>query len=145
MRVMKTNNAVDVWPDAALKNFIFYIFRMYEFSHSLGHKRTNHPEATPRRCPLLSKSGQKPAKLICPLSATSRHSDRTCLRPTRRPSPLSNLSYDAGCIFGLRQELLVYLCGRSRRSKQIALHVRATQVSHLLQLLRCFDPFGDDP
>jgi hypothetical protein len=35
MRVMKTNNAVDVWPDAALKNFIFYIFRMYEFSHSL--------------------------------------------------------------------------------------------------------------
>ena len=43
MRVMKTNNAVDVWPDAALKNFIFYIFRMYEFSHSLGHKRTNHP------------------------------------------------------------------------------------------------------
>jgi len=40
MRVMKTNNAVDVWPDAALKNFIFYIFRMYEFSHSLGHKRT---------------------------------------------------------------------------------------------------------
>src|SRR5450756_1911986 len=36
MRVMKTNNAVDVWPDAALKNFIFYIFRMYEFSHSLA-------------------------------------------------------------------------------------------------------------
>jgi hypothetical protein len=28
---------VDVWPDAALKNFIFYIFSMYEFSHSLGH------------------------------------------------------------------------------------------------------------
>jgi hypothetical protein len=37
MRVMKTDNAVDVWPDAALKNFIFYIFSMYEFSHSLGH------------------------------------------------------------------------------------------------------------
>jgi hypothetical protein len=36
MRVMKTDNAVDVWPDAALKNFIFYIFSMYEFSHSLS-------------------------------------------------------------------------------------------------------------
>jgi hypothetical protein len=48
MRVMKTDNAVDVWPDAALKNFIFYIFSMYEFSHSLGHKRTNHrrPKST---------------------------------------------------------------------------------------------------
>jgi hypothetical protein len=43
MRVMKTDNAVDVWPDAALKNFIFYIFSMYEFSHSLGHKRTSGP------------------------------------------------------------------------------------------------------
>jgi hypothetical protein len=39
MRVMKTDNAVDVWLDAALKNFIFYIFSMYEFSHSLGHSR----------------------------------------------------------------------------------------------------------
>jgi len=37
MRVMRTDNAADVWPDAALKNFIFYIFSMYEFSHSLGH------------------------------------------------------------------------------------------------------------
>jgi len=37
MRVMRPDNAVDVWPDAALKNFIFYIFSMYEFSHSLGH------------------------------------------------------------------------------------------------------------
>jgi hypothetical protein len=38
---------------------------------ALGHKRTNHPEDKPRRCPLLSKSGQKPAKLICTLSAKS--------------------------------------------------------------------------
>jgi hypothetical protein len=41
MRVMKTDNAVDVWPDAALKNFIFYIFSMYEVSHSLPVKKTS--------------------------------------------------------------------------------------------------------
>jgi hypothetical protein len=47
MRVMKTDNAVDVWPDAALKNFIFYIFSMYEFSHSLGHSRPTHSAPVP--------------------------------------------------------------------------------------------------
>jgi hypothetical protein len=26
-------------PDAKLKNFIFYIFRMYEFSHRVDHLR----------------------------------------------------------------------------------------------------------
>jgi hypothetical protein len=39
---MRTDNAADVWPDAALKNFIFYIFLMYEFSHSLGHSLPIH-------------------------------------------------------------------------------------------------------
>src|ERR1035441_1494556 len=52
MRVMKTDNAVDVWPDAALKNFIFYIFSMYEFSHSLGQTRLSHltPKSSNVRC-----------------------------------------------------------------------------------------------
>ena len=40
---MRTDNAVGVWPDDALKNFIFYIFSMYEFSHSLGHTLPSQP------------------------------------------------------------------------------------------------------
>jgi hypothetical protein len=58
MRVMKTDNAVDVWPDAALKNFIFYIFSMYEFSHSLGHLRhcNRAPKSSNGRC--SSNNGQ---------------------------------------------------------------------------------------
>jgi len=39
---MRTDNAASVLPDAALKNFIFYIFPMYEFSHSLGHSLPSH-------------------------------------------------------------------------------------------------------
>jgi hypothetical protein len=54
MRVMRTDNAVGVWPDDAMKNFIFYIFSMYEFSHSLGHKRTN------RRRPKSTNVGYTP-------------------------------------------------------------------------------------
>src|ERR1039457_4323810 len=41
-RVMRTNNAADIRLVAMLENYIFYISRMYEFSHSLGHKRTFH-------------------------------------------------------------------------------------------------------
>jgi hypothetical protein len=37
---MRTDNAADLWPNATLKNFIFYILPMYEFSHRLGHLRT---------------------------------------------------------------------------------------------------------
>ena len=39
-RVMRTDNAADIWLDAMLENCIFYISRMYEFSHSLDPKRT---------------------------------------------------------------------------------------------------------
>jgi hypothetical protein len=63
MRVMKTNNAVDVWPDAALKNFIFYIFRMYEFSHSLGHSLPIHSAQVPnnvRNAPKATIQGMSP-------------------------------------------------------------------------------------
>ena len=38
---MRTDNAADIRLDAMLENFIFYISRMYEFSHSLDPKRTN--------------------------------------------------------------------------------------------------------
>jgi hypothetical protein len=61
MRVMRPDNAVDVWLDAALKNFIFYIFSMYEFSHSLGHKRTTHPRpksTVVRYGPITDKRGR---------------------------------------------------------------------------------------
>ena len=37
----------------------------------LGQKATSPLGAKLPRCPLLSESGQKPAKLICPLSAKS--------------------------------------------------------------------------
>src|SRR5450759_5258319 len=45
---MRTDNAADIRLDAMLENCIFYIFRMYEFSHSLGQKPTNHlrPKST---------------------------------------------------------------------------------------------------
>ena len=33
---MRTDNAADIRLNAMLENCIFYIFRMYEFSHSLG-------------------------------------------------------------------------------------------------------------
>ncbi len=36
---MRTDNAADMRLDAMLKNCIFYISPMYEFSHSLGQKR----------------------------------------------------------------------------------------------------------
>jgi hypothetical protein len=39
--VMRTDNAADIRLDAILENCIFYIFRMYEFSHSLDPERTS--------------------------------------------------------------------------------------------------------
>ena len=44
LRVMRTDNAAGIRLDAVLENCIFYISPMYEFSHSLGQKRTRrHP------------------------------------------------------------------------------------------------------
>jgi hypothetical protein len=43
-----------------LENYIFYISRMYEFSHSLGQKQTNHlaPKSTDvGYCPRLCENG----------------------------------------------------------------------------------------
>jgi hypothetical protein len=37
---MRIDNAADIRLDVMLENFIFYISRMYEFSHSLDPKRT---------------------------------------------------------------------------------------------------------
>ena len=52
LRVMRTDNAVDIRLDAMLENCIFYISSMYEFSHSLGQKQTESDHriesATPR-------------------------------------------------------------------------------------------------
>ena len=36
LRLIKTYNTPDIRLDAMLENYIFYISRMYEFSHSLG-------------------------------------------------------------------------------------------------------------
>jgi hypothetical protein len=38
---MRTDNAADIRLVATLENSIFYISRMYEFSHSLDPKRTS--------------------------------------------------------------------------------------------------------
>jgi hypothetical protein len=40
LRDMRTDNAADIRLNAMLENCIFYIFRMYEFSHSLDPKQT---------------------------------------------------------------------------------------------------------
>ena len=40
LRDMRTDNAADIRLNAMLENYIFYTSPMYEFSHSLGHKRT---------------------------------------------------------------------------------------------------------
>jgi hypothetical protein len=40
---MRTDNAADIRLVAMLENSIFYISRMYEFSHSLDPKRTLEP------------------------------------------------------------------------------------------------------
>jgi hypothetical protein len=40
LRVMRTANAADMPLDAMLENYIFYISRMYEFSHSLDPTAT---------------------------------------------------------------------------------------------------------
>ena len=37
---METDNVSDIPLDAMLENYTFYIFRMYEFSHSQDPKRT---------------------------------------------------------------------------------------------------------
>jgi hypothetical protein len=42
LRDMRTDNAADIRLNAMLGNCIFYISPMYEFSHSLGQKRTNY-------------------------------------------------------------------------------------------------------
>jgi hypothetical protein len=36
----------------------------------MGQKATNRSRAKPHRCPLWSESGQNPARLVCPLSAS---------------------------------------------------------------------------
>jgi hypothetical protein len=69
---MKTDNAVDVWPDAALKNFIFYIFSMYEFSHSLGHSRPTHSVPVPTDVRYGSDSDHSKHESELTLSANKR-------------------------------------------------------------------------
>jgi hypothetical protein len=53
---MRTDNAVDVWLDAALTNFIFYILPMYEFSHRVGQTRPSQlaPKSSNVRFTLLA-------------------------------------------------------------------------------------------
>src|ERR1035437_3607747 len=61
LRVIRTDNTADIRLDAMLENYIFYISRMYEVSHSLGQKRTNHagPKSTfVRSCPKADKRGR---------------------------------------------------------------------------------------
>jgi hypothetical protein len=47
LRFIRTYNTPDIWLDAMLENYIFYISRMYEFSHSLGHSLRSHPTLAP--------------------------------------------------------------------------------------------------
>jgi hypothetical protein len=47
LRDMRTDNAADIRLNAMLGNCIFYISPMYEFSHSLGHKRPTHSAPVP--------------------------------------------------------------------------------------------------
>jgi hypothetical protein len=47
LRVMRTANAADMPLDAMLENYIFYISRMYEFSHSLDLSRPSNPSPLP--------------------------------------------------------------------------------------------------
>lgn len=37
---MRTDNAAGRRPGAVLENYVLYIFEMYEFLHSQGHKQT---------------------------------------------------------------------------------------------------------
>jgi hypothetical protein len=66
---MRTDNAADIRLDAMLENCIFYISWMYEFSHSLGQKRTNYRGLKPTFVRYCSNSGQTRVRLDCPLSA----------------------------------------------------------------------------
>jgi hypothetical protein len=45
--------------DAMLENYIFYISRMYEFSHSLGHSRPSDPALTLANVRSYSNSDQE--------------------------------------------------------------------------------------
>ena len=67
---MRTDNAADIRLDVMLENSIFYIFTMYEFSHSLGQKRTFmpvvamsafDPKRTFQACPRDVRFGPRPA------------------------------------------------------------------------------------
>ena len=76
MRVMRTDNAVGVWPDDAMKNFIFYIFSMYEFSHSLGHSRPSHSAPVPinvRYAPNSDRFLRRSEMMRCATSGHSRN------------------------------------------------------------------------
>jgi hypothetical protein len=71
LRDMRTDNAADIRLNAMLGNCIFYISPMYEFSHSLGQKRTYHrkPKSTVVRC--YSNSDHSTAGFVCPRSSRS--------------------------------------------------------------------------
>jgi transposase len=43
LRVLRIDDSSDMRMDAVLENCIFYIFPMYEFSHSQGHYRPIQP------------------------------------------------------------------------------------------------------
>jgi transposase len=45
--------------DALMKNCFFYISRMYEFLHRLGHSRPGRAQQQVRPCPLCTESGSK--------------------------------------------------------------------------------------
>jgi hypothetical protein len=47
LRFIRTYNTPDIRLDAMLENYIFYISRMYEFSHSLGHSLRSFSASAP--------------------------------------------------------------------------------------------------
>jgi hypothetical protein len=88
---MSTDAAADMRLDAVLENCIFYISPMYEFSHSLGHKRTNHPGPKTNvvryssKADTISALGRVP-RIGNPIPEPAPMLEKLCRRSCNRPS-----------------------------------------------------------
>jgi hypothetical protein len=75
LHVMRTDNAVDIRLDAILENYFFYIFSMYEFSHSLDQIPTYSVRGA-----LLPHYRSSPKAGLPPRSSATRVSARRMVR-----------------------------------------------------------------
>ena len=87
LRFIRTYNTPDIRLDAMLENYIFYISRMYEFSHSLGHLRPTHSAPVPANVRSAHNSDRfwRPSEMTpCAMSDQRTAANGTVIQSPRR-------------------------------------------------------------